>query len=518
MDSAGSVTVPPTRWPGAAVLLGITAALRAPSFARAYLSDDEAIYAAVGRAVAAGARLYVDAVDHKPPAIYWLYAVAHRVGGDDVAMVLLHGLLIAVVWATALVLGAIARRAAPDTPHLDRVAALLYVVFTTAMMSFDSLAANAELWMMLPASLSVLLVLDNRVNWMRAAAAGALLSVAAAFKYQALVQLPLLLLPLAFIGSVPVSKRVGRLLAAKAGLILPLVAMAWWFQSRGDLGEAIYWFTFNFAYIGAGSAPSEVVWRALPRIAFVIGPALLLYLAAAISLRGAWRAGGTRRWMLAWAALSAVAVCAGGRFFGHYFHQLTAPLAVLAAPVVVSLIATRRRTVIAALAAPALAFWFAAWIPDTVVRGAQSRIGIATIRPDPDYAAVVRWLDQRDPARGSLCVWGNSPMLVAQARRPLGCRFVSANFLTGLSPATASQTDPAVDASPNIVPGMRARLEADLAQRRPEFIVDGSAGNVAYFGKFPPEGYAALWTVLQRDYVVLGVVEGMRVFRRRPGI
>jgi len=27
---------------------------------------------------------------------------------------------------------------------------------------------------------------------------------------------------------------------------------------------------------------------------------------------------------------SALAVTAGGRFFGHYFHQMTAPLAVLA--------------------------------------------------------------------------------------------------------------------------------------------------------------------------------------------
>jgi hypothetical protein len=71
-----------TRWPGALALLILTALLRAPSFARVYLSDDEAIYAVIGRALASSARLYVDVVDHKPPAIYWLYGAVQSMVGD----------------------------------------------------------------------------------------------------------------------------------------------------------------------------------------------------------------------------------------------------------------------------------------------------------------------------------------------------------------------------------------------------------------------------------------------------
>ena len=506
------------RWPRPAILLGLTAVLRAPSFARAYLSDDEAIYAVVGRAITAGGRLYVDAVDHKPPLIYWWYAAAQRVAGHAGAMVLLHALLIVVVWGTAQVLGGIARRAWPDVPGADRAAALLYVVFTTTMMPFDSLAANTELWMMLPASLSLWLMLDSG-HWVRALAAGALLSVAAGFKYQAAVQIPILLLPLALQRAVPVPLRAGRVAAAVVGMALPWAAMLWWFHSRGDLSEAFYWFRFNFAYIGAGTEPGEMLRRALVRVAFVVGPAALLYvLAAAGALRALRDRGALGQWILAWAVLSAFAVSAGGRFFGHYFHQLTAPLAVVAVPAVVAFASARRRVVIGAMAVPAIAFWVVAWARDGVMHAAESRIPVATVRADANYAAVVRWLDERDPSRGSLCVWGNSPVLIAESGRPLGCRFVSANFLVGLSPATASQTDPAVDASPNIVPGMWARFESDLATRRPRFIVDGSVGNVAYFGKFPPDRYPALWTALQRDYEAIGVVEGMRVFRRRPGI
>jgi len=502
----------PIRWLGPSALLALTAVLRAPAFARSYLSDDEEIYAVIGRAIATGARVYVDVVDHKPPAIYWVYAAAHRLAGSDAAMAVLHALLVLVVWATALSVGAIARRCSANSPNVDRIAALLYVVFTTTMMSFDSLAANAELLMMLPASLALLVVLDAPVSAARGLLAGVLLSCAGAFKYQAAVEAPVLLGLVFLPRGTPLSTRLGRVAALTAGLALPWLAIAAWFQNRGDFAEAMYWFRFNFAYIGAGSAPGEVVRRALPRIALVVGPAVLLYAAAAFGLARAWNdRTGLGRWMIAWTAFSAVAVSAGSRFFGHYFHQLTAPLAVLAAPVILGIPTARRRVVIVCLALPALAFWGIAWGHGPVMR-------YVVQRPEPDYAAVVRWLDERDTAGGSLCVWGNSPGLVARARRPLGCRFVSANFLVGLSPATASQTDPAVDGSPNIVPGMWERFIADLRVRRPTFIVDGSAGDVSYFGKFPPEHYAALWTILEREYEVAGIVEGMRVFRRRPGI
>jgi hypothetical protein len=508
LDSVGSPKSRVTRWPGALALLVLTAMLRAPSFARVYLSDDEAIYAVIGRAFASGARLYVDVVDHKPPAIYWLYGAVQSMVGDATAMTILHVLLLIGVWATAMTVGAIARRCAPNTPNVDRVAALLYVVFTTTMMGFDSLAANCELWMMLPASVAVLLVLDPTVTASRAALAGVLLSIAGAFKYQAAVETPVLL-GLLVLTAAGTGDRVRRTAAAFVGLCLPWAAMIAWFSSRGDLGEALYWFRFNFAYIDAGFEPVEAFLRALPRVSFAVMPAALLYVAATAgalqALRDRDRVG---RWMVAWAVLSAVAVAAGGRFFGHYFHQLTAPLAVLAAPIVAGFAERRFRTTVFGLAFPALGFWVVAWWQDAV------RLRVTGYR-EPNYGAVVRWLDARDPARNTMCVWGNSPLLVAQAQRPLGCRFVFANYQSGLSPGTRTETDPSVDATQNVYEGAWPRLLSDLETRRPEFIVDGSPGNIASYGKFPPERYAELWAVLMKHYETAGSVEGMRVFRRR---
>ena len=105
--------------------------------------------------------------------------------------------------------------------------------------------------------------------------------------------------------------------------------------------------------------------------------------------------------------------------------------------------------------------------------------------PDPAYHQVTAWLDAHGRPDDALCVWGNSPVLYFDADRPLGCRFVFANYLTGLSPATATQTHPSVDSSANIVPAAWDMLEHDLRARRPTFIVDGSPGDVAFYGKYP---------------------------------
>jgi hypothetical protein len=134
--------------------------------------------------------------------------------------------------------------------------------------------------------------------------------------------------------------------------------------------------------------------------------------------------------------------------------------------------------------------------------------------PDADYAPVVAWLDAHADRDAALCIWGNSPILYFDAERPLGCRFVFANYLTGLSPATPTQTDPAVDSSANAVAAAWPMLAADLATRRPAFVVDGSPGDVAFYGKYPPERYP-IGKILACDYTAEAIVSGMRIFRRR---
>lgn len=490
----------------ALALLGLCIALRAVSLVRPCLSDDEAIYATVAREMLTGHELYRDVVDHKPPAVYLVYAATQVIGGPLGGMVVLHALLIGVVFATALLLARIVRLHGPGAdPRAPAAAALLWIVYTTTLADVDALAANCELFMMLPLVGAVAVFLDARGRLGDHALAGILIGVAGLFKYQAGIMLPLFAATAVLgAGDGRLGRRLVAVLALGAGVVAVIGFAACWLWRGGGLDAAVFWLRFNFAYIQAGTSWGEVVQRLAIRGGLVVGSAALLYVLGVAAVITARREAFVR-FMAGWLLASAIAVVVGGRFFGHYFHQLTAPLAVLAAPAMVRLWQRRRAVVGLAIAVPAAVFLVLGALHDRVMGWYGE--------PDPDYAQVVAWLDAR--GAGALCVWGNSPVLYFEANRPLGCRFVFANYLTGASPATATQTDPAVDSARNIVHEAWPMLEADLDERQPRFIVDGSPGNVAFYGKYPPSKFPRLARVLECAYDAKADVAGMRIYERR---
>jgi hypothetical protein len=467
----------------AAALLLLCTVLRVVSLYRPCLSDDEAIYAVTGREMLSGHALYRDVVDHKPPAVYVINELTQATGG----MVLLHALLILVVWATGLLLSRIVRR---DDPRAAWLAALLWCVFTTTLVDVDALAANCELWMMLPLVGSVVAFLEERL-----VLAGALVAIAMLFKYQAGIQLPLYAVTWIAMHR---TRSLAGLAALFFGAAIPIVATIGAFAVAGTLGAARFWFLFNFSYIDAGPALGERIVRLLVRGGLVVGSAALLYGCALGGVRTAW-ASSRGRFILGWVVVSALCVGVGGRFFGHYFHQLTAPLCVLAAPVALRWF--DRRWFVAALAIPAAAFLVLGMLHDRVMAWAGE--------PDPDYTHVIAKLDAIAPRTGSICIWGNSPVLYFEAKRPLGCRFTFANYLTGLVAG-----EPRADAAAHVVPAAWVMFDDDLAHRRPDFIVDGSPGNIAFYGEFPPEDFPSLAHSLHCEYRDVGTVDGMRIFER----
>ena len=500
-------------WALAAVCVG----LRAVSLARSCLSDDEAIYAVVAREMLSGQALYRDVVDHKPPLIYVVYGFTQAIGGSRGGMLLLHLLTIAVVFATSLILSRIVRRfggVLPDS-RAPFWAALLYAVFTTTLLPFDALAANCELFMMLPLTASVLFFLEGlpALRLRPLVAAGLLVGVAMLFKYQAGVQLALYG-PALLIAH---WRRVPRVLLASvaivAGVAIVLGAAFALMHYAGCLGDAWFWFRFNFAYIKTGFRLRDTLKRATVRISFVAFPAAFLWIlgakSALKSLTTQPPAGSTNffRFATLWLAVSAFAITTGGRFFGHYFHQVTAPLAVLAAPAAARLWQTRRRLVAAAVGLPAAVFFLLSIFQGPVLTAAGE--------PAPDYQRMVDLIEAYVHPGDRLVVWGNVPVLYFMAERPLGTRFVFSNYMTGLSPATPSQSDPAVDASPNIVPESWDMFEADIAARRPRLFVETSPGNVAAYGKFPPSNFPRLQALLQRDYRPVGEAAGIRLLLLR---
>ena len=517
------------KWTGggrsAFFLLLICFVLRLVSLVRPCLSDDEATYSVVAREMLAGHVLYVDVIDHKPPLIYLTYAATEAIAGRVGGMRLLHLITIGVVFATSLLLGRIARTfrgadAQPSRwPDEAFFAGLFYVVFTAALLDFDALAANCELFMLLPLTASVLLYLrsiGSHGGLMNLMGAGALAGVAFLYKYQGAVNLPLFALHLILIHRGRVAGILAGWGALTAGFLLVLALYLMVLVRVGASRPAWFWFQFNFSYIAQGAqglTSGEVLGR-LARVCYGVIPSSLIWILGVGAVSRSLRGGGPpvhlrsqELFATGWLVVSVLATAAGGRFFGHYFHQMTAPLAVLAAPAARKLWRIRPRLMVAGMAVPAVVFFLLGVFHEQTMAFAGE--------PDPDYPTLAAFIRDHSSAKDRLVIWGNLPVLYFEADRPLGSRFVFSNYLTGLSPATRTQSDARVDASANVVSESWAMFESDLADRRPALFIDTAPGNIAAYGKFPLSRYPRLQAIINSDYTPIDQIAGVTVFARR---
>jgi hypothetical protein len=532
----------------ATFLLGI--GLRLPTFGRPLLSDDEAIYAVTADALRRGDLLYRDVVDHKPPLIYHVYQAGFALfGAYDTRGA--HALVVLAVLLTAGFLLGIKRQeqaAGLDAVSSSRTVAVvtagLFLVFSTTWHDYDALAANCELFLLAPQAAAAWLLLRSlrtRSLGVRALpihlAVGALIGTSALFKYQGLTFLGAsigLLLWWMILGRASAAGAVTSAVAQIAGSLLPPLLYLLWCRSAGNLPAAVYWFKFNFSYVGAGLTGFAALARGLRRTALIGGAALVVYalgISAAISTAATIARVIRRRVAGAssvdaevpspsavlgvlWLLTSAVAVTAGGRFFGHYFHLVLPPLCLLAAPAFCRTwsrerggkVWRRRALLLALCAVPALSFFGLA----TFGRS----LAAALDEGEPRYDLVAARIGELTTADERVFVWGNSPQLYFLARRPMGTRFSFCNYMTGESPGTPTETGRR-NADANQLPAAWEMLFADLEQRRPTLFVDAAAAGWDGYGKYPLARYPRLRAYVDRNYRPVEVRAGIVLYRLR---
>jgi hypothetical protein len=503
----------------ALVLLALALALRAPVFFQVFWNGDEATYAALANAVLGGHTLYVGAVDHKPPLVVLTYAGVLGAAGRS-AVQAVHALSVLVVAATGWLLAWAGRRLG-----LNRRAAAMaggaFVLFSAFGPPQDALAANAELFMLLPsaAALAVAASASREPARVRSVAwgmAGILVALAALYKYQgAAVLVPVLVL--ATEGAVaPIAwRRVATALAAAAALPIGVVT---WYGLAGHLDDLLFWaWTYPLRYAGA-LGPGDALARAV-RGTLGWGVPCAVLIAAAVA--GGTRSGQDpaegprRRALVSWLVASVVAVAAGGRFFLHYYLQLLPPLALLAAPALAGLAWTRssralRLTTALGVALPALGSWAAAAL--------DARVRPEVAASTAVYREVGAFLDARAEHGETLLVWGNSPEIYHFARREMGTRFAFCNHLSGKIWGTAEDEAGASE------PQRRAEAEAwpmlvdDIERRRPGWIVDAAAAGLDRWQGQGLERFPVLAALVARHYVRVASVAGVPLYRRRVAV
>jgi 4-amino-4-deoxy-L-arabinose transferase-like glycosyltransferase len=448
-------------WLVALGILVLTVATRLPELLHPYPIDDEQTYSLVANEVVDGGRVYADAVERKPPLLFWTYAAVFKAAGKY-NWEALH--LVALIWILGTMAGLYFIGARLADPFTGLIAALLYSVFQP-WGTFTNLAFNGEVVMNLPLVWAWAIALRPSRSRLRPELLGAGALLAAGFLLKqpaAIAAVPIgiyLLLPSyrSSRGLSPINS-ISQAALLTAGFFgaLGLVAIVLWKQ--GILGDAFYWtFTNN-------SIPHLFWTKGVLTTLLFTGVCLPLLIGATIKHEDRPWAGKApeRIAVLGIVIASAIGASAGGRFYPHYYIQLIPPLALLAAMNYGALWSGKMRPM----------HWWQrprityVWLSLTVIGFfiAQCR-GVAG---DREPTASAQYLLRHSNPNDRIFVWGQAPRIYLESQRRPASRFVVTFPLTGYIFGGLT----GVDTHDRIVPGAWPELEQDFSKHLPAFIVD----------------------------------------------
>ena len=468
--------------------------LHLPSFAHRLMDGDEAVYGTIAALMNQGGRLYAGGgVDNKPPGIYWVYAATFEVFGRY-QMTAIHGVELVAVAATCALLVAIGRAMACRRAGV--VAAVLYGVLT-ASGNPRLLAANSEVFMVLPLTAAFLLLVRRQWLW-----AAVLMVVAGAFKQVAAVDV--LLLPAAIVWLEPRGGRARAALVFAAGIVAGLAAGAALLGVTGSIPGFWRWTVESLVgYAGGNWTPANIWSRAESSLVpFVLFGAVSWIAAFATAVR--WRTLGVlARLAVIWLVVSFAGAVAAGHLAWHYFIQVMPPLALLAGIAFDRAMNWDARRWVAAAAligviAPA-AYWFSFdmnadpltydWTP-----------------PVAQHQLVADYIAAHTQPGDRVFVWGVWAALYVESDRLMATRFPV--FLSG-APRPAGAPPNAWDTAPDVWPAVLS----DLESQPPELIVDTSAAGWSDFS-YPMSDYPLLGDYVAAHYRQVATVDGVAIYAR----
>lgn len=505
-------------------ILILGAVLRVPSLAIPIWNMDESVSAVMGDAILNGGTVYHDAVDHRGPVTYFVYALIFKVFGRD-NMVAIHLSLMVVAAAITLMIIALGLLIGLRAGAL--FAGLLFALSgTIGALGWDVYAFHTE-WIMIAfttaAALSLLRALRGgfRLGWMLIS--GICCGLAFWTKQPSVMDVIgmglFVLFAILFEGDGPPKQRIrecAKLVAVMfAGFAAVGLMFVAYFLHRGAWKDFVFYFwTYNSRYYVAASSWRDrtMGWYASTGTAGrSLGLCTLAAAGAFLILTSRRRNGdGTRSpWLLFpvfWGVFSFVGSCMSGRSFGHYFLE-TMPSWCLLAGVIIEAVGnsvfspapasgasdSSRRNAVALVAACLL-------VPGIFPVVAQVFWDVGHIRafrnsPENLSAAFIR---NNSLPSDRIFVWGFDPDIYVLSHRRPASRYTFCNFLVGLVPWL--NTAPDINTDRWIVPGSMDTLMGDLQSHLPLFIVDTSPGDINYYGKYPISRYEPLARLLADRY------------------
>jgi len=483
----------------------LTVAIRLPSLLHPQPIDSEAMYSVVANEIVDGGRPYADAVERKPPVLFWTYAAVFKVAGEF-NWKALH--IVALVWTLCAMAGLYVIGRELFDRNTGLIAALFYSVFQP-WWTWKNLSFDGEMLMNLPIIWAWTIGFHRSASRVRLELfpAGALLGAAFLLKQPAAIAaVPLgiyLLLP---------TYRASRSLTLKNSIIqatvltlgffvvLGSVAIVLWKQ--GILHDGFYW------TIADHDIPHVFWQKGVVNTVTFLGVCLPLVIGAILACRDKeeiW-AGKTaeRTALLGLVAASAIGAAAGARFYPHYYVQLIPALALLAAPYYARLW-SRAIQPPHWILRPKVAY---AWLALTIIAfSIKHWTGLAPRRL-PSEAG--RYLFTHSNPTDRIFVWGQSPEIYLDAHRRPACRYITTFPLTGY---VFGGPIPGFDTRSRILPGAWSTLEQDFARHPATYIVDVQPDPKS--AQYPVKNFPILAKLLAERYQpVAHTAEGV-IYRMR---
>src|SRR5882724_5942944 len=479
--------------------------IRLPSMVHPQAIDSEAMYSVVANEIVDGGRPYVDAVERKPPLLFWTYAAIFKVAGKF-NWKALH--FVALVWTLCAMAGLYLVGRELFDRNTGLIAALFYSVFQP-WWTWKNLAFDGEMLMNLPIILAWAIAFRRSSSRVRPELfpTGALLCAAFLLKQPAAIAaVPLgiyLLLP---------SYRASRSLTRMNSIIqaavlttgffaaLGLVTIVLWKQ--GILHDAFYW------TIADHDVPHVFWQKGIAQTLTFLGACLPLVIGAITACRDKdeiW-AGKTaeRTTLLGLLAASAIGASAGARFYPHYYVQLIPPLVLLAAPYYARLWS---RTIQPPhwLLRPRVTY---AWLALTVIT--FSILHWAGLAPRRLPSEVGRYLFTHSNPEDRIFVWGQKVNIYLEAHRRPASRYITTFPLTGY---VFGGPIPGFDTRSRILPGAWTTLEQDFARHPPIYIIDLQSDPTT--AQYPVKNFPILAKLLAERYQLVAYTAEGVIYRMR---
>ena len=521
--------------------------LRAPYATVPFFNVDEALIAVMADTILEGGILYRDVWEHQTPVSYFIYALVFIVCGKN-NMTAIHLFGIAWIIFSALMLSRLANEVYGSGTRMGLLAGLFYVIYISSFESWDVLAVNTELLLVLPLTGAAFCLFRGektaRVTFF--VGAGALCGVGAMTKQTAGLVLPAMLLHLLLTPAiarqhVPWHDRIQRCLLVAGGFGLVLAGFVMYFWWHDALDDFFYLTVVHPYYYSSAMDPNYFKWRLKIKTLDIVLPHLLLWGMAGLSggymlyrtFRDYW-SGHERQsvawetpaecFLIAWLCAALAGIAGSGRFFGHYYIQAFPVLSLFAAYGVARLPAQMLREKSAAPVVKRL-IWvvvLAGTLMPSVRYQTKYVVRFIVQRDDPQvthdiveasFIPVADYIHAHTERDDSVFVWGFCPQIYVLANRKPASRFIFCNFLTGSMTESSLDFEPDAETTDWITPGSWTMLEDDLGREKPKYIIDASPSDYLNYAKYPIKKYPYLKALLEEEYQLEAAISSMDIYR-----